>query len=172
MPEFALPNDERTPAKASEFQAIQHVATAVSLELRDPEVLSTLWKPRQRTATVAVPKTTVYEYYFPAASEDQVGFAWEVRDVQPVPVAHAVRQAAQAHLGSGVLSADPRHDFRATFSRHCVHFGSSCGRLLALVPIPGSAQPRSNGILREIGTREQLYSNVPVPFVMRTSSCC
>lgn len=56
-----------------------------------------------------MPEAAVDEYDFPSSREDKIGTAGQISPMQPVPVPHAMHQAAHDHFGLCILVPNAAH---------------------------------------------------------------
>lgn len=112
---FAFPDDENTPAKATECCSRGDVAAHVRCELPFPVLCPRLRHSRIGTARVPVPEASVDLEGCLEPREDHVRGAREIAAVQPESVAQPVRRAAHRHLRCRIVAADGRHDAASGF---------------------------------------------------------
>ena len=70
---------------------------------------------------MAMPEAPVNEDDFSCSSKNDVGLPWQVTGVQPVSVSEGMHQLAHEQFRSGVLRANPTHDFGPFAARKTVH---------------------------------------------------
>lgn len=68
-----------------------------------------------------VSEAAMNENDFTARSKDQIGLAWKVLGVEPIPVAEGEDEFAHQDFCARVLRANPCHDFRAFRRGKSVH---------------------------------------------------
>ena len=80
-----------------------------------------------------VPEAAMHEYDFLSTREHKVGRTRQVSPMKPVPVAHAVHEAANEEFRLGVLGADATHQVAAFFRCERVNHEPSGGSYISPV---------------------------------------
>jgi hypothetical protein len=104
----ALPDVADAPAILQQLLANFDVTADVSTDLFSPELLLS-FRPSEQMTVMAVPETAVDEDHGFAASEDQVGFAGELRVVEPITPTERVQSPSDEQLRLCVSAPDRCH---------------------------------------------------------------
>lgn len=116
----SFPNHQHSPARGFQFLPGLPVPFDIAGEL-DLPVFAIGRRHPAVPAIVLVPEAAVDEDHRASRSEDQVRLARQVLAVQPVPVAQAVDQTADDHLGLHALTLDASHVLAAARRGDLVH---------------------------------------------------
>ena len=104
-----FPDDSHTPAKVAKHCCMACVPVDISLKLLLPEFAVRLRGGGVSTAFVPVPKTAVNEYHGPVLREHQIGRAWQISYMQPVPEPPGEQNGAKHPFRPGIFPANARH---------------------------------------------------------------
>lgn len=113
------------PAKLIQQLPVALIAGNVVCAFGFPELSVCGGFDRAITAIVAVPEATVHEDDPIVSPEHQIGAAGEVSLMQSEAVSQTVNEAADEHLGAGVLRANAGHVAGPLFRR--VYVGHAGG---------------------------------------------
>lgn len=112
---FAFPEHEHIPTLVVEPTFVIRVPALVSRKLWTPILDSRLRDMRIYTASMPMPETAPNLNDFLEPGKHKIGLARKRCDVKPVPIAHAVNQAANFHLRRSSFRADVPHILGAAF---------------------------------------------------------
>jgi hypothetical protein len=129
MLQRTFPNDRRTPSKVAEHRGMACVSGDISLEFLLPIICVFLWSSGVPAAIVPVPEATVNEYHGPVFREDQIGRAWQISYVKPVPESPGEQKGAKHSFRPSIFVANARHyaaalrGGRDAHGRECIAVG-------------------------------------------------
>src|SRR5207237_1415260 len=110
---FALPDDERLPARVLERGEIPRITIDVPLSLAAPELGVRCRRDRAEATGVDVPVAAVDEDYFAALAKDEIRPPRQYARVQAIAKPERVHEPPNAHLRLRVLGPDALHVFAA-----------------------------------------------------------
>lgn len=147
VPGFAFPNHQGAPPTASELVDDLAVSLNVAIQFRPPVGRIAPGHGRALASGMLMPETAMDKNDGAMLGQDNVRPARKRCDIDPEPVAQAVKDAPNCELRRCVTPPDPRHDLTALFRR--VHIPSA-GQTSVHYSWPSPPLPLSDGgVLRD-----------------------
>ncbi len=114
---LARPQRNHAPAEFSECGGVVFVPGLVAGDFAGPIGGVGLWRSRAALAIMAVPETSVDEYYGAVFGKHQIRLAGQVFDIEPVAIAKREERLPDGDFGLCVFGFDRPHHRRAFFGR-------------------------------------------------------